>query len=126
MMVVILLVIENMRLAAVGINQEMLPVFLFIMLTAAIAWIFLSNRLYTELRQNYPKLYETLGKPKFFMKKSLTTNFNVVRFIFKQNYKAALEPTVIRLCQGLRSLFLIYTICLAGCFVILLDKMGWI
>ena len=52
---VILLVIENMQLAAVGINQEMLPVFLFIMLTAAIAWIFLSNRLYTELRQNYPK-----------------------------------------------------------------------
>lgn len=115
-----------MHLAAVDLNQQMLPVFLVLMLAAAIAWFFLSNRLYTELRLNYPRLYETLGSPKFFMKKSLTTNSRVIKFIFKHNLEATVEPGVIRLCQGLRSLFYIYIICLTGCLVLLLDKTGWI
>jgi hypothetical protein len=54
------------RIAAIGHNQQMLQVFLGLLLAAAVAWIFLSNRLYAELRQNYPGLYETLGSPRFF------------------------------------------------------------
>ena len=115
-----------MHYAAIDLNQQMLPVFLVLMLAAAIAWFFLNNRLYTELRLNYPLLYETFGSPKFFMKKSLTTNFKVIRYILKPNFEAAVEPEVIRLCQGLRSLFYIYIICLTGCLIILLDKTGWI
>ena len=72
---------ETMLLGAVGLNQQMLPVFLGLMLVAAIAWLFVSNRLYAELRQHYPNLYETLGSPKLFMKKSFAINLRVIRFL---------------------------------------------
>jgi hypothetical protein len=112
-----------MQFAEVNLNQEMLPVFLALMAAAAIAWFFLSNRLYTELRLNYPRLYKTLGSPKLFMKKSLATNVKVIRFILKDADVTMVEPEVRRLCQGLRSLFYIYMICLAGSLLLLLEKM---
>jgi hypothetical protein len=114
---------SSVMLAAIGLNQQMLPVFLGLLFAATIAWIFLSSRLYTELRQNNPRLYEKLGKPKFFMKKSFTTNVRVIRFLLKRDYEATDDNLVIRLCQGLRSLFFIYIICLAGCLILLFDKM---
>ena len=110
--------------AAVGINQQMLPVFLGLLFAVTVAWLFLSNRLYAELRQNHTRLYETLGGPKLFMKKSFTANLKVIRFLLKQDYAATGDPAVIRLCQGLRSLFYIYIICLTGCVILLFDKMG--
>jgi hypothetical protein len=124
MMENILLCNGNLRFAAIGLNQQMLPVFLGLLLAAAGAWLFLSNRLYAELRQNYPGLYESLGSPKRIMKKSFRANFKVISFLFKQGYEATDDPKVIRLCQGLRSLFYIYMICLAGCLVLLLDRLG--
>jgi hypothetical protein len=113
-----------MQFAAVGLNQDMLPVFLGLLIATAIAWLFLSNRLYAELRRNNPDLYESLGSPKLFMKKSFTANFKVIRFLFKQHYGDAVDPAVIPLCKGLRALFCIYIICLAGCVALLFDKMG--
>jgi hypothetical protein len=112
-----------MQFAEVNLNQEMLPVFLALMAAAAIAWFFLSNRLYAELRLNYPRLYKMLGSPKLFMKKSLATNVKVIRFILKDADVTEVEPEVRRLCQGLRSLFYIYMICLAGSLLLLLEKM---
>lgn len=112
-----------MQIAAAGLNQDMLPVFWGLLLAATIAWLFVSNRLYAALRQNYPTLYEMLGKPKLFMPKSLLANFKVIRFLFKHDYGATLDPAVMRLRQGLRALFCIYVICLAGCIALLLDKM---
>jgi hypothetical protein len=106
---------SSVMLAAFGLNQQMLPVFLGLLFAATIAWIFLSSRLYTELRQNNPT--------KFFMKKSFTTNVRVIRFLLKRDYEATDDNLVIRLCQGLRSLFFIYIICLAGCLILLFDKM---
>lgn len=111
-------------LASLAPNQEMFPVFLGLLIAAAIAWLFLSRRLYAELRQNYPGIYKTLGSPKLFMKKSFTTNFKVIRFIFRQDDETPVEPAILRLCQGLRALFYIYIICLAGSLIILFDKMG--
>ncbi len=113
-----------LHLAAIGLNQQMLPVFLGLLLAASVAWLFLSNRLYAELRQNYPRLYGTLGSPKLFMKKSFTANFKVIRFLLKQDYEATGDRAVIRLCRGLRSLFYIYIICLSGCAILLFDKIG--
>ena len=115
---------ETMLLGAVGLNQQMLPVFLGLMLAAAIAWLFVSNRLYTELRQHYPNLYETLGSPKLFMKKSFAINLRVIRFLFKQDYNNSVDPAVIQMCQGLRTLFYIYIVSLAGCLFLLLDKLS--
>lgn len=115
---------ETMLLGAVGLNQQMLPVFLGLMLAAAIAWLFVSNRLYTELRQHYPNLYETLGSPKLFMKKSFAINLRVIRFLFKQDYNNSVDPAVIQMCQGLRALFYIYIVSLAGCLFLLLDKLS--
>jgi len=119
----IFLVKGTMHLAAFVPNQEMLPVFLGLLLAAAIAWLFLSKRLYAELRRNYPKVYKTLGSPKLFMKKRFTTNLKVIRFLFKEADEAFVDPVITRLCQGLRALFYIYIICLAGCLILLFDTM---
>jgi hypothetical protein len=113
-----------LHFAAVGLNQQMLPVFLFLLFAVAVAWLFLSNRLYTELRQNAPKQYEALGSPKLFMKKSFTANFKVISFLFKKDYEATGNIAVIRLCQGLRFLLYIYIFCLAGCLLLLFAKQG--
>ena len=112
------------QLAALGLNQQMLPVFLLLLFAAAVAWLFLSNRLYAELRQNFPKQYDTLGSPKLFMTKSFTANFKVIRFLFREDYKVTDDIAVIRLCQGLRFLLFIYVFCLAACLVLLFDKPG--
>ncbi len=108
--------------AAIGLNQQMLPVFLGLLFAATVAWIFLSTRLYTELRQNHHRLYETLGRPKFFMPRSIATNFKVIKYLMRRDYEATGDPVVIRLCQGLLSLFYIYMICLAGSLVLMLGK----
>jgi len=120
----ILLSDATVRAAAIGLNQQMLPVFLGLLLAAAVAWIFLSKRLYAELRKNHPVLYETLGCPAFFMKKSLRANFRVIRFLLRQEYEATSDASVIRLSRGLRSLFYMYIICLAGSLVLLFDKLS--
>ena len=114
---------DILRFAAIGLNQQMLPVFLGLLLAATIAWLFLSSRLYGELRQNSPRLYEALGNPGLFMKKSLAVNFRVMRFIFKRDYDSAVDPAVIRICHGLRSLLYIYMICLVGCLLLLIDRL---
>jgi len=109
----------HLQYAAIGLNKQMLPVFLGLLLAVTMAWVFLSNRLYTELRHNHPELYETLGRPGLFMKKSLAVNFRVIRFVFKRDYASGVAPAVIRLCYGLRLLFCMYIICLTGCLLIL-------
>ena len=109
----------HLQYTAIGLNKQMLPVFLGLLLSVTIAWIFLSKRLYTELRRNYPELYETLGRPGLFMKKSIVVNLRVIRFVFKRDYGTGVAPAVIRLCHGLRSLFCMYIICLTGCLLIL-------
>ena len=105
-----------------GLNQQMFPVFLGLLLTAAIAWLYLSARLYKLLRQSFPELYEALGSQRSFKVKSGTTNIRVVRFLFRRDYEMTRDPALIRLCQGLRFIFIIYAICLGGCILLLIDK----
>ena len=112
------------QLAAIGLNQQMLPVFLLLLFAAAVAWLFLSNRLYAELWLNFPKVYDALVRPKLFMIKSFTANFKVIRFLFMEDYKATNDITIIKLCQGLRFLLYIYILCLTGCLLLLFDKQG--
>jgi len=112
-----------MHQAAIELNRQMFPVFLGLLLTSAIAWLFLSNRLYNLLRKSFPELYEALGSPRLFRNKSGKTTIRVVRFIFRRDYETSKDPALIRLCQGLRYIFIIYAVCLGGCFLILLDKM---
>ena len=102
----------------------MLPVFLRLHFTATLAWLYISRRLYAELRHNYPRLYEKLGSPQFFMKRSFLTNFRMVRFLLRQDYESEVDAAVIELCQGLRALFYIYLICLVWCMILFVDKWG--
>lgn len=113
-----------LQFAEIGLNQQMLPVFLLLLLAVAVAWLYLSNRLYAELRQNFPKLYDALGSPRLFMTKSFTANFNVIRFLIRGDYKATDDIAVIGLCQGLRVLLYIYIFCLTGCLLLLINKPG--
>lgn len=115
---------EYLQLAETGLNQAMLPVFLGILFAAAIAWLFLSRRLYELLRHDYPQIYETLGSPKLFMQNSLTTNYRVIRYILRRNFESTGSPEVIRLCSGLRYIFIIYIVCFAGSIILLLDRMA--
>ncbi len=112
-----------MPFAIPELNQQMLPVFLGILLAAAIAWLLLSYRLLGELRQNYPKLYEALAWPDSFRLKSFLTNFKVISFLFRREHEAKDNPAVINLCRGLRSLFYIYVVCLAGSLVLIFAGM---
>ena len=114
---------NGLQAAEIGLNQQMLPVFLGMLLAAAIAWIFLSRRLYEVLRKNFPQAYKILGSPKLIMEKSLTTNYRVIMFLLGRAYESTGDPDVIRLCRGLRSVFFIYVICFAGCLLLLVDKM---
>jgi len=108
--------------AAVALNQQMLPVFLGLLLTTSVAWLFLSSRLYAVLRQNHPDLYGKLGSPKLFMQKNMIVNLTVIRMLVKKDYETTGDPAVLRLCRGLRSLLWIYSVCLAGCILLLLDR----
>ena len=110
---------KDLYLAEIGLNQQMLPVFLVLLLAAAIAWLFLSRRLYDVLKYSYPGVYETLGSPKLFMKKSFATNYRVIMFLFRREYEST-DDDVIRLCQGLRYIFIIYVICFLGSLILLL------
>ena len=112
---------NDLQLAGIGLNLQMLPVFLGLLLAAAIAWIFLSRRLYDVLRCRDPRVYETLGSPKLFMKKSFATNFRVVIYLFRREYEST-DDNVVRLCQGLRYIFIIYVICFLGSLVLLAGK----
>jgi hypothetical protein len=111
-----------MHQAAIALNQQMFPVFLGLLLAAAIAWLFLSNRLYKTLEQSFPELYESLGSPRLFMNKRGAANIGLVRFLFRRDYGTIKDPALIRLCQGLRYIFIIYVICLGGCLLLLLEN----
>ncbi len=114
---------RGLQAAEIGLNQQMLPVFLGILLAAAIAWIFLSRRLYEMLQQNFPQVYKELGSPKLIMGKSLKTNYRVIMFLLRRDYESINDFDVIRLSRGLRNIFFIYIISFAGCMLLLLAKM---
>jgi hypothetical protein len=107
-----------------ALNQQMFPVFLGLLLAAAVAWIYVSSRLYTELRQNHPGLYRKLGSPRLVMKKSLATNYRVIKFLFRPEQETPLDPALVQLCRGLRSLLYIYLFCLVGSLLLLLDRLA--
>lgn len=115
---------KDLQLAEIGLNQQMLPVFLGILLAATIAWLFLSRRLYDVLKQYYPGVYEALGSPKLIMKKSLTTNGRVIMFLFRRTYESTDDVDVIRLCRGLRYIFLIYLVCFMGSLILIFDNIS--
>ena len=112
-----------MHQATIGLNRQMFPVFLGLLLAAAIAWLFLSSRLYKMLARNFPEVYESLGRPRLIRNKSGAVNIRVVRFLFRRDYETFEDAALIRLCQGLRYILIIYAICLGGSILLLLDKM---
>jgi hypothetical protein len=112
------------QFAGLELNQQMLPVFLGLLLVTAVAWFFLSNKLYVHLQQDYPDLYTKLGSPRPFMQKSFLTNFKVIGFLFRKNYDISLDSKIKRLIQGLRALCCIYLFCLAGSVILLVER--WI
>ena len=114
---------SDLHQAALKFNQQMFPVFLVLLLAAAIAWLFLSNRLYKLLRKSFPEVYKGLGSPSPILNKNGASLIKVVRYLFRRDYENSRSPAVIRLCQGLKNIFIIYMICLLGCVLLLLDKM---
>ena len=118
----IALISADLQIASIGLNQQMFPVFLGLLLASAISWIFLSRRFYDMLKHGYPRIYETLGSPKLVMKKSFATNSKVVMFLFRRSYELTDDVNLIRLCQGLRYIFIIYVVCFLGSLILLFDK----
>jgi len=116
--------VGNIKYAAIAVNQQMLPVFLGLLLVTSLAWIFVSGRLYTVLRQNHPELYAKLGRPKLIMPKSISTNFKIVGFLLRHQYENIADQKVKQLCDGLRALLYIYAVCLGGCLLIWLGTAG--
>jgi hypothetical protein len=102
-------------------NQQMFPVFLGLMIVATVAWLFLSRRLYSQLEKNHPAIYESLGKPKSVMRKSIRKNKLIIRFIFFDHRQGTDDLVIKKLCEGLRSIMIIYAICFLGCLVLLID-----
>ena len=113
---------KDLQVAELGLNQQMLPVFLVILFAAAIAWFFLSRRLYDLLKNGYPRTYKALGSPKLIMKKSLITNYRVIMFLIRRNYESTDDVDILRLCRGLRYILFIYAVSLSGCLLLLFDK----
>ena len=113
---------RDVQLAEIGLNQQMLPVFWGLLFVAAIAWIFLSRRLYDMLKRGYPRIIVALGSPEMVMKKSIATNYRVFMFLFRREYELTNDFEIIRLCQGLRYVFLIFVTCFLGCLILLFDK----
>jgi len=109
--------------AAIGLNQQMFPVFLGLLFTAVIIWFYLSSRLYKMLKQSYPKIYGALENPRPYKAERGATSIRVVRFLIRRDYETAKDPALIRLCQGLRYIIVIYAISLGGSLLLLLDKM---
>ena len=102
-------------------NQMMFPVFLGLMIASTVAWLFISKRLYHLLGKTYPIIYESLGKPKTVMRKSMRNNILIIRFVFFGYKQETSDPVIKRLCDGLRSILVIYVICFLGCLVLLID-----
>ena len=110
------------QLAGLELNQQMLPVLLGLLLVTGIAWIFLSSRLYGRLQQNYPGFYKKLGSPQPLIHRSFIANYRIFGFLFKPDHGIPLDSEIKRLAQGLRALFCIYLICLAGSVVLLIQR----
>ena len=99
----------------------MFPVFLGLMGVSTAAWFFLTKRLYQQLKSRHPDVYESLGSPKPTVKRGGHSNILVIRFILSDYKQETDDPAVQRLCQGLRSILFIFTICLLGCVVLLIN-----
>jgi hypothetical protein len=112
----------DLQIASIGLNRQMFPVFLGLLLASTIVWIFLSRRLYDMLMHGYPRIYEELGSPKMVIQKTFATNFKVIMFLFRRSYELTDDVKLIQLCQGLRYIFIIYLVCFLGCLILLLDK----
>ena len=102
-------------------NQQMFPVFLGLMIVSTVAWLFTSKRLYQLLEKTHPIIYESLGKPKKVMRKSLRHNILIIRFVFFGYKQETSDPVIKRLCDGLGSILIIYVLCFFGCLVLLID-----
>ena len=99
----------------------MFPVFLGLMIVSTTAWFFLSKRLYEHLKNQHPDIFESLGSPEPAVKRRGNSNILVIRFILHDYKQQTDDPSLLRLCEGLRYILLIFAICLLGCVVILVD-----
>jgi len=104
-------------------NQQMFPVFLGLMIVSTIAWFFLSKRLYGQLKNQHPDIFESLGSPESVVRRRSDGNTSVIRFILYDYKRRTDNPSLHRLCEGLRYILLIFGICLLGCAVLLVDFM---
>ena len=104
-------------------NQQMFPVFLGLMIGSTAAWFFLSKRLYDQLKNHHPDIFESLGCPEPVVKRRGDSNILVIRFILYDYKRQTDDPSLLRLCEGLRYILLIFAICLLGCAVLLVNFM---
>lgn len=109
-----------MQQAGIELNQQMLPVFLVLLVVTTAAWLFISARLYHELRKRQLTANQKPGKPGL-VKYGIFTNFRVISLVCRQNNKNEIDKVLLTLCQGLRLLLWVYLVCLAGTIILLLN-----
>lgn len=102
-----------------AMNENMLPVFFWLMIVAALAWLSLTNRLLGLLKAKHPALYQSLGSPGLFLKKGRGTG--LIRFLAGRHYRLQGNPELNRLGDGLLLVCGLFLVNLAGCLLLLLN-----
>ncbi len=92
-------------------NEQMLPVFFWLMAASLGAWFFLMSRLLTLLKEKYPALFQSLGNPGLFRTLSRkTAKTTMLRWLVTRSYLAHNDSVLDRLCEGLRAVGLLFLV----------------
>lgn len=67
--------------------KEVFPIFGAALFCLIFIWFFLCYRLFKILETRHPEKYESMGKPSLIMNNSLSTNYTLMKFLFKREWR---------------------------------------
>lgn len=105
-------------------NEQMLPVFFWLTVAGAAAWLFLNSRLLRLLEDKHSRLYVKLGCPGLLLTARQPKPYGLLVFLLRRHFQQVADPELNRLCEGMLALFclLVFT---GGCAGLLLVK-SWL
>jgi hypothetical protein len=82
--------------------EAILPFLFGAMLIMVVIWFALITRLFNQLREKHPAIYENLGSPSLFYNNSMKTNHLFLRFLCKNEFEVLDDPPLVKLCRFAR------------------------
>ena len=82
--------------------EAILPFLFGAMLIMVVIWFVVITRLFNQLRDKYPAIYENLGSPSLFYNNSMKTNHLFLRFLCKKEFEVLDDPPLVKLCRFAR------------------------